>query len=367
MGGSLVIPVTVISEAFGGISSYTQYLLNELNSDNLIKTNAIWLHNSQIKLEGNILQTFIQNGTILNLSSPNQFYHPLRRALLESSSDIIHFQYDTSFFPSHDTFLRLLAEFSSKCERKIVVTLHSVNIDSHSIQFLKNAAELVDRYIVHQSNAKTFLISEGVDSTKIVVIPHGTPVIKSLPKEMGFFKTDLFKIALTGFLKTIKAFDKALSSIINSKDLEIILAGMVKDTEAIRLINNLRRNGEAPFTLILRFLHPPELFALIAAADCIILPYQQDYYSSSGILHLAASLHKPVLVSSSPKFKEITSRIPLCEVTDLNYLKAIQTIRDTAVINRITKKMAQFAKETSWPAIAEKTIELYKELAELPR
>jgi glycosyltransferase involved in cell wall biosynthesis len=358
--------VCFVSEAFGGIADYTTFLLKALYEKSPVKIHIIWLANPENCQEEKISRTLPMTETILNLVIPSRFKEPLSEIILKLSHKIIHFQYETSFFPSNHHFLELLSNLHLQTTKKIVITLHSVKIDPPSIQMLKEGAKLVDMYIVHQENAKTFLVSKGIDPSKIIVIPHGTPIIHPYPKKIGFFKTDSFKIALVGFLRACKTYHKALSSIIYNHNLEIIVAGMMKNHTVLQQIKFLQRKANATFTLIPRYLSTSELLALIAEADCIILPYEQEYFSSSGILHLAASLHKPLLVSSSPKFKELTSKIPFCEVADGNYLKHIQIIQKPQVMDQISKRIAIFAKKTSWIGVAKKTCKLYQELLQSP-
>jgi glycosyltransferase involved in cell wall biosynthesis len=219
----------------------------------------------------------------------------------------------------------------------------------------------INTFIVHQENAKNFLISKGMDPSKIIIIQHGSPIIKPTSYKMHFFKRDTFKIAMVGFLKKTKAFGKVLSSLITKEDLEIIVAGMVKDYEVIRQIEQLKQKAKATLTVIPRFLTDQELIALMGSADCIILPYEQDYFSSSGILHLAAGMKKIVLVSSSPKFRELTKKIPFCNVKSGNYLKHIEVLQNSPeIVTQLRQKIASFARDTSWPIIAKKTFKLYK-------
>lgn len=363
----MAITACFVSEAFGGIADYTSFLLKALNKNSLVKTHVIWLSNPQNCQEEKVSRTPPIDETILNLVTPSKFKDPLIEIIPQFPSKIIHFQYDASFFPSHHHFLELLANVNSQTTRIIVITLHSVKIDTSSIQMLKEGAKLVNTFIVHQENAKAFLLSKGIDPRKIVVIPHGTPIIHPFPKKIGFFKTDSFKIALVGFLKASKGYHRALSSIIRKPNLEIIVAGMIKDPTVFQRIKFLQRKANAMLTLIPRYLTTSELLALIEEADCIILPYEQEYFSSSGILHLAASLHKPLLVSSSPKFKELTCKIPFCEVADGNYLRHIQTIQKPQVADQMSKEIATFAKETSWIVVAKKTFELYQKLLHSPQ
>ncbi|MFW9853927.1 MAG: glycosyltransferase [Candidatus Thorarchaeota archaeon] len=360
--------ILLISEAFGGIATYSEQLTREFNKTQGIETTTVWLFNHQKDQGENIRKLIPQARTILSLRSPKKFKDPLMQVISQDSSDIIHFQHDISIFPSRDNFLALLREIRSQTRKKTVITLHSVYTEPSFLELLRDVLLLSDAYIVHQENAKDFLLSKGMDPEKIFVIPHGSTRTESKPKRMCFFEGKSFKIAMVGFLKKTKGFEEALSSIITKKDLEIVIAGMIKDIELVRHITELRGKANATMTIIPRFLTDQELIALITEADCIILPYNQNYFSASGILHLAIGLGKIVLVSSSPKFKELTERIPFCNVKNGNYLKHIEVLQTSPEMkNQLSQKLALFAKDTSWSLVARKTIRLYQKVLRMPR
>ncbi len=353
--------ILLITEAFGGIATYSEFLIQELNKIQRIKTRTIWLSNPQNYQKENIRKFIPQTRTVLNLPSSHNFKDPLMKIIRQDPSEIIHFQYDMSIFPSRNLFLKLLGEIRRQTSKKIVITLHSIYIDPPFIEMINDCLMFTDAYIVHQENAKNFLISKGMDPSKIFVIPHGSAIIKLIPNKMHFFKKNLFKIAMVGFLKKTKAFEETLSSLITKKDLEIIVAGMVKEHVVVRQIAQLQQKAKATLTIIPRFLTNQELIALIAGADCVILPYEQDYFSSSGILHFAAGMKKIVLVSSSPKFRELTKKIPFCNVKNGNYLKHIEVLQNSPkMMTQLSQKMASFARDTSWPIVTKKTIKLYQ-------
>lgn len=355
--------VSIIAEAFGGIATYSKFLLQAINNYESIKTSAFWLFTPQDHQKEKIGRFLPYTGTFLNLSSSHQFKDPLMRLLKQDPSDVLHFQYDVSTFPSQRCFLELLSEIQEQTAKKVVITLHSIYVDPKSVRMSNDCLKLADAFIVHQENAKDFLKSKGLDSHKISVIPHGTAISDHIPSKMGFFKTESFKIAMVGFLKKSKAFEKAILSLSDKKGFEIIVAGMVKDPEVVQQITRLQQQSKSTLTFIPRFLTNQELTALIAEADCLILPYKQDYFSSSGVLHLSAGMKKIILVSSCLKFREFTKKIPLCEVKDGDFRKHIDFLRNSPELEaEVRKEIEFFAKETSWPIVAEKTVALYQNI-----
>ena len=116
------------------------------------------------------------------------------KIIRQDPSEIIHFQYDMSIFPSRNLFLKLLGEIRRQTSKKIVITLHSIYIDPPFIEMINDCLMFTDAYIVHQENAKNFLNSKGMDPSKIFVISHGSAIIKPASYKMLFFKKNVFKI-----------------------------------------------------------------------------------------------------------------------------------------------------------------------------
>ena len=357
----IYLKIMVITEAFGGIATYTDYLVQELHRIKLIKTRIIHLFTPQNDQKENTRKFIPETRKVLDLPTSYNFKDPLMKMIGTDPSELIHFQHSMSIYPSWDYFLKLIRDTRRQTSKKIVITIHSLHTDPPSIKMINDCLKFSNACIVHQENAKNFLVSKGMEPSKIFVIPHGSTIIEPASDKMHFFKTNLFKIAMVGFLTKTKAFDQALSSIITKSDLEIIVAGMVKDNEVLRQIKLLQQKAKATLTIIPRFLTDRELFALIAGADCVILPYEQDYFSSSGILHLAVGMKKIVLVSSSPKFRELAKEIPFCNVKNGNYLKHIEVLQNSPeIVIQLKEKMASFARNTSWPIVAKKTFSLYR-------
>jgi len=355
----------MVSEAFGGIATYSQVLLKALNENFKVEAYPIWIDNRNNDSRDELEEFLPDNGTILRAERFID-YNELFRTIESDPSEIIHFQFDTSLFSSEIHFWELLCRIKESTGKKIVITMHSVFTDRTFVNHIRKCLRKVDCLIVHQENCRKFLLSEGIDSSKITVIPHGTPVSDFHFSEQGLFKTNRFKIAMTGFLKKSKAFHKAISSLIYNSNLEIIVAGLVKEKEVIQAIERLQKSREtkAIIRLIPRYLTDQELHSLIHEANCVIQPYSQEYYSSSGILHLAAGMGKVLLLSPSPKFKELTSRIPFCEVRDNDYMKRVEKLRTSSeLVSEIEREIRSFARETEWSIVASKTHSLYERIA----
>ncbi|OLS26698.1 MAG: hypothetical protein HeimC3_08000 [Candidatus Heimdallarchaeota archaeon LC_3] len=358
------IDVCFISEAVGGISVYTDYLMKALANNFSITPFGIWLTSSPDEIVPKIENFPSFRKFILEIPSLDQSKDKLINFIENLPCQIVHIQWERSFFPSNEIFLDFLIHINKSTSKKIIVTFHSIYLDPIFIKMVRKCAEFIDTIIVHQENAKYFLVSHGLDPKKIITIPHGTPSINSAPKKNRFFKTNLFKILMVGILKKNKGFDKALSSLKSDKTLEIIVSGWLRDqneSEFVQELCSIQDKSSATISILPQYLKLEDLIALITEADCIVLPYEQDYYSSSGILHLVASLHKPMLVSASPKFKELVEIAPFSMVDDNNYLTHIKELQGVQFKMEFTKKIIKFAEKTSWNVTARKTYNLYQQ------
>ncbi|MHA2031808.1 MAG: glycosyltransferase [Candidatus Kariarchaeaceae archaeon] len=355
-----MIEICFITEAYGGIAIYTDHLSENLqeNIDYDVKTLSINYDqdfNDLVKHD-----RLSSNVNFIPIKSYEQIRDVLGEKILKTSADIIHFQHEFNIFRSNRYFLGLLDNINYYSEKIILVTLHSVFTDIKKIQFYQQCSKLSDLIIVHQENAKQFLLSNGIYQDKIAVIPHGTPEITHFMHPSGFFMTQKIKIILAGFIIESKSFDKALASLISYEGFEIIVAGMIKDKEVGKKLFELKNQSKADLHIFPRFVEEEELFSMIYEADYLILPYNQNYYSASGVLHLGISLKTITLVSSSPKFAELTERVPECEVLDGNYKEAIINIEKQKIQETILDKLLEFAEETSWDKIAQITSDAFK-------
>ncbi|MHA2168471.1 MAG: glycosyltransferase [Candidatus Kariarchaeaceae archaeon] len=350
-----MIKICFITETYGGIARYTDHLSENLRQSIDYDVKILSINYDQDFSD--LIQHEKSSNSLkyIPIKSHEQIRDVLGNKILKSTSDIIHIQHEFNIFRSNHYFLELLENINYYSEKIIIVTLHSVYTDRKRIQFYQKCSKLCDLIVVHQENAKIFLLNNGIYQDKIAVIPHGTPEITRFKYPCGFFMSQKIKIIFSGFITKTKSYCEALLSLISYEGFEIIVAGMVKDEEVRKRLFALKNQSKADLHIIPRFLEEEELVSMIYEANYLILPYNQSYYSTSGMLHLGISLNTITLVSSSPKFSELVERVPECEVPDGNYKEAINNIENLKMQESILDKLAEFAEETSWDKIAKMT------------
>jgi hypothetical protein len=109
-----------------------------------------------------------------------------------------------------------------------------------------------------------------------------------------------------------------------------------------------------------------QVTTVLAAADIACFVYDEDTHSSSGALHLAMGLGKPVVASRIPKFQE------LAEVSD----EVLVNPRSTGELHRlltrllldepfrlyIKQRVRSYAQRTAWSSVARQHATIYDRL-----
>ena len=231
-------------------------------------------------------------------------------------SQLIHYH----FF--HFTFIELLTIILTKLYGfKIVITVHDVKSfygkgDNPIIKniILKSALGL----IVHNQFSKGRMINTfHVTQNKISIIPHGhyidmvnNNIDNEIAKRSLKLNINNKYILFFGQIKKVKGLEillYAMSNIVEMFDnVKLIIAGRVwKDdyTKYEYLIKEL--NLQSHVISHIRYIKNEEVDYYFKASDIVVLPYSEIY--QSGVLLMAMSYKKPVIVSNIPGMTELIS------------------------------------------------------------
>jgi len=116
-----------------------------------------------------------------------------------------------------------------------------------------------------------------------------------------------------------------------------------------------------------RFLSEEELNLHLSAADMMILPYTEDAIAgASGALARCASLGKPIIATSIPRFQEDLKdgyNALLVEPSDVEGLvEALERLMgNPSLRGRIIENIGRWAMERRWKEIAMKIVKIYRE------
>jgi glycosyltransferase involved in cell wall biosynthesis len=290
---------------------------------------------------------------------------------------ICHYQVFNDLIPEL-TAISLMKLFG----KKVVLTVHDVNSLAETGALKKRltgmAYRLADRIIVHNGPSRKELEGLGVPSARTSVIPHGhyldtmgkIPSPSQARRALGI--DDSAKVVLFfGQIKDAKGLDlliEALPEVARAiPDVVLLIAGRPWRTEFAgydALIDRLGVRGRCK--LHIGFVPDKQVADYYSAADVIALPYRRIY--QSGVLIMAMTYERPVVVSDLPGMTEIVTdgvngyvfKEGLSE--DLAGV-LVRVLRDESGRARIARRAYELVRDNhDWAKIGARTREVYRAL-----
>ena len=229
-------------------------------------------------------------------------------------ADVVHFH----FF--HVGPLEVLAVgLARMLGHVIVVTVHDVVPlkATRSLPTLARAAyRLAHRIIVHnQSSLRELAALAPAVRARVEVIPHGNylGLVEPLPSQADArgrlgVPVEPFTVLFFGQIKAVKGLDLVIEALAapgpKAAGVRLLVAGKVWRDELGRYQALIDALGLADrCTLRIRYVPDGEVPTYFAAADLVVCPYRRIY--QSGVVLMAMSLGKPVLVSDIPGMTEV--------------------------------------------------------------
>lgn len=287
--------------------------------------------------------------------------------------DVIHFQWLPFMeFCGIDVFYISLIRFLFPSLR-IVLTIHNVYPhdigEKEKIEYRVRFYRLrknISHYIVHTENTKQEIINQfEIDNKSISVIAHGIFCPDLTSKKSCYPKSG--KIIMYGNNLPYKGADILLDSIhlLPKEEKETVFIEIVGATKSDYYEKLKSEAIGLNVHFIPTFIPDKELYQLIQQSDYIALPYRR--ISQSGVLLLALSFRKPLLVADLPSFKET-----LQGFTDDMFFEANNAESLSQLILRHLRKEINLNKQFSaidhlnelysWKNSAEATVKLYSSL-----
>lgn len=313
--------------------------------------------------------------------------------------DIVHIQHEYGIFGIDDRFHRLLSSLHDK-GIPTIVTLHTVHtrqsihmgctrpqmrrllkkVDIEKYQ--RQISSLADLMVVHQEvPIRKVLLRQGVDPPSVITIPHGT-YLAELPKETNAkalvgFRPENPLIMAFGYLEKSKNIHLLIEAFRQLKrripGANLWLGGYVRFStpqtlayreRCLKLIKTY--NLEKDINFEYRMITETEVEHVLGAADVVCLVYKEDTRSSSGVLHLAMGLGKAVVASRTPKFHELSEVADevLVSPSSVRELYSIleRLLLDKSFRSSIQQRVRDYAIKTSWFAVANTHMSVYKRL-----
>ena len=291
-------------------------------------------------------------------------YIKIYKLINHINPDVIHVTWDFLWFN--------ILGFILKRKWPVVVTDHEPIPRNTEVGFFGKyiygalrpiARNMPDSLIVHSNFLKKFLLRNGVSEDRIYVVPHGVYDYynKWTKKEIKEEKDILF----FGLIADYKGLEYLIESesLITEKvpDAKIIIAGKGDFRKYKQLIKNRHH-----FIIINKHIPDNEIANLFQKSSIVVLPYKDVI--QSGVLTIAYSFEKPVVVTNLGGFSEIVDDGKtgiIVPPSDTKYLaNAIIKLLQDKELRQNMKASIQLKvkKELCWEKIAEITEDVYKKM-----
>jgi glycosyltransferase involved in cell wall biosynthesis len=268
----------------------------------------------------------------------------------------------------------------AKVRVPIIAVLHTVltSPTAHQHQVLASVVRAATMAVTMTETARQRLITGwGVDPAKVVVIPHGADVDRSVSSTGGNRAVRTF---LTwGLLGQGKGIEWALHALAGIKDLAPGLLYRVVGQTHPRVLERdgqaYRRNLE---TIVAAhglggmvefndcYLDHQALQATVREADVVVLPYDSSEQVTSGVLTEAVAAGKPVISTRFPHAVELLSGGAGILIPQRDPVAIAAAIRRVLTEPGLAQSMAHQARLLApallWPAVSDQYIALGRAL-----
>lgn len=369
-----------------GIGDYTRQLRQAAErqaTDIVIEVVAERHRDVATELDANVQRAWQRKG---------DWHREAAAAVVAHRPELVHVQHEEAILHQDGRFIRFLENVGNAGIAR-VVTLHSVyggligpNPLWTPTKFHRALAANTEAIIVHQQHGgRDTLERQGLDPSKIHVIPHGTPQVDSASRDEARARLNIPKDAQValffGVIHRKKNLHTALAAAnkvaARLPNFRFLVAGRPRgrtpiDALYVKQLARMSRSGVAAGWLDLRteFIPSHAIADYLGSADLVLFPYDQSYGSASGVFHLALGAGRATLCSLSPKFgeaREIFGRhVPeaFAETRSVEaWARSIESMLTNPTLRQRAETLARAAAtSTSWDAIAARHLELYRQL-----
>lgn len=264
----------------------------------------------------------------------------------------------------------------------VVMTVH--NVLGHETNLLDRALTrlafaFTDRFIVHtEENRRQLVEFFGVPEVHISVIPYGVlafyadeEITREEARRRLALSEDERVLLHFGYIRDYKGLDvllHALSKVADFvPDVRLVVAGTCWNGPAgwrkyqciideARLADRVRLDlGYVPSSMIKVYFR---------AVDLVVLPYLH-FEAQSGPGNIALAFGTPLVVTRTgglPKLVRDEDAVAPPGDADALAAAIVRALSDPAKLERMAADSAALAQQYAWPAIAERTLRLYREL-----
>ncbi|MFB7884089.1 glycosyltransferase [Microbacterium sp. NPDC056057] len=292
----------------------------------------------------------------------------MRAIMALNSCDVAIVQHEYGIYGGHDgdQVLDVLAALRIPA----IVVLHTVLVapTPHQREVLTGVCRLAAMVVVMTTHARDNLAAVyAVDLARVHVIPHGVQhvALRDTKPHSGR------RVVTWGLLSPGKGIEWGIRAMAQLTDItpnvEYVVAGQTHPKV-------LAHAGESYRTMLAglagdlgvgssvridgRYLEAPQLAALIASADVVLLPYDSVDQATSGVLAEAVAAGVPVVATAFPHAVELLSSgagtVVPHQDPDATAHALREIITGTSVADRMRAAALRETNETTWSAVADR-------------
>lgn len=332
-------------------------------------------------------------GTIKNIwSKTAMFVLEILKEIVKDKPDVIHIQHEFTMYGSikNAVLFPLVLLFLRLSGNKIVLTIHACvykkQIDDNFISLFSNKKVIglspltlkafffytykISSFFSHAIISHTHLLKDmlvkdwGVPFSKVYVIPTGIPPKKiSNVKKKNYFLYFGYMVRRNGLNYVLSGFSKFVKQ--NKKFKLILAGGIIKGQEQAfeEIKDYINENGLKKYVKIKGFIEEKEQDKLFREAFAVAIPAEVSM-GSSGRLYHAQSYGKCIIASDIGHFQEDIKHLRDGILIENNkWDEGFKYVVDNPEkVLFIEKNVIKKASSKSSSAIAEKHIEVYKQI-----
>lgn len=370
---------SVFDKSKDGISDYAGHLANELKK---------YVDLVLVKLDSYI---------------PDKDYY-IAKAMEANKADIAHIQFNYPYFNGSLLYHNRFFTFAEYLKVPIVMTVHEIAVENRLLplnvtgrfkrgffnrtllfwNYLsaanhKKMYSRVERVIAHTRGQAELIKRLIKDKAKVLVIPHGIPMIsreyKELPSSIGkkiLGVEGKRVLTIFGFINSKKGYELAIDSLPELPDNVILLVAGGKMTDNPNdleyhndLLKMISDTGLEDRVKITGYLRLEDIPIVMAATDICLAPFTS--LSASGALSLCLGYNKPIIASDIDNHQEINSRVSCLELfrhgDSKDFLKKIKwLLSDQTRLTKLIEFSDIYSDEFSYNKIAARTVALYQDV-----
>ena len=258
---------------------------------------------------------------VLETEQPNAFQNLAKKIKKMDANEWVIIQHEFGLYRNNEA---AFLEFLNTVEKKIMVVLHTVlpQPSSEIEGFMKILAFLSHTLVVMTHHSKAILIERyGIESSKIIVIPHGTHLIEHQSKtalKTAFKCENRIVLSTFGLLssgksiettlralpKVIARFPEVLFLIIGKTHPGVVQAEGERYRESLDdLIHTLKLENHT--VQLNAFIPLPKLLDLLQLTDIYLFTSKNQDQAVSGTFAYAMSCGCPIVATPIPHAQEV--------------------------------------------------------------